>query len=254
MEWQDDAIVLGAKRHGESSVILEAMTGEKGRHLGIVRGGRSTRMRAVLQPGNSIRVTWRARLEDHLGAYSVEPVELRAAWLMENQIGTFGIQTLAGHLRLLPERDPHKGLYNAGLVLIDHLSDLQTCGQLMVRFELELLNELGFGLELSRCADTGKTENLIYVSPKSGRAVCAESGEPWADRMLRLPSFLANRDFLQSSSLGGALTDSKKELEAGFRLTGFFLDRHVYGPRAIRQQNERDSFIKALMKLQQSQE
>lgn len=206
-------------------------------------------MRALLQPGNSVQVTWRARLEDHLGTFSLEPTVLRAASLMETQIGTYGIQTLASHLRLLPERDPHPGLYQAGLVVADHLEDIETCGQLMVRFELELLNELGFGLDLTRCADTGSTEHLIYVSPKSGRAVSKESGEPWADKMLHLPTFLRSRKGSGNSPIEDDRSNPAHAIASGFDLTGFFLDRHVYGPRAIQQPNERGSFIRALMKM-----
>ena len=168
MDWQDEGLILGVRRHGETSAIIEMMTENHGRHMGLVRGGRSSRMRPILQPGNSASVTWRARLEEHLGTFSVEENDLRAAALMETPVGIYGIQTLANHLRLLPERDPHINLYNASLVILEHLNEPEIAASLMVRFEITLLEELGFGLDLASCASTGVTRELVWVSPKSG--------------------------------------------------------------------------------------
>lgn len=238
MQWSDEGLILGVRRHGESSVIAEVMTPERGRHLGIVRGGRSSRMRPVLQPGNSVVVSWRARLEEHLGAFTIEPDKLRAASLMENSLGIYGAQTLASHFRLLPERDPHLSLYRAGLVILDHLEVAEISAQLMVRFELTLLEELGFGLDLSKCAATGTDTDLIYVSPKSGRAVSRNAGAKWADKMLALPSFL----------LGSSKHPSNLDLSDGLKLTGFFLNHHIYHPRGTRVPDERAGFIKTIMK------
>lgn len=242
MQWSDEGLILGVRRHGESSVIAEVMTPDRGRHLGIVRGGRSSRMRPVLQPGNSVSVSWRARLEEHLGAFSIEPETLRAASLMETSLGIYGVQTLAGHFRLLPERDPHLALYRAGLVILDHLEVPEIAAQLMVRFELALLEELGFGLDLTKCAATGTTKELIYVSPKSGRAVSKDAGANWADKMLALPPFL------QVSTEPLSQHPNHLELSNGLELTRFFLDRHIYLPRGLRPPDERAGFIKAIEK------
>jgi len=171
MEWSDQGTVIGVRKHGESNVILEMMTEGHGRHLGLVRGGRSRRLQAALQPGNDLLVTWRARLESHLGNFSVEPVKMRAGDLMETALGVHAVQTLAGLLRLLPERDPHERLYLMTGAILDHLRDRALAGELIVRFEAKLLEELGFGLDLSACAASGARDDLVYVSPKSARAV-----------------------------------------------------------------------------------
>lgn len=239
MQWNDESLILGVRRHGESSVIVEAMTRGHGRHMGLVRGGRSARMRPVLQPGNSVLLTWRARLDEHLGYFSVDADRLRAARLMQSPLGLFGLQTLAAHLRLLPERDPHAALYEAALVLLDHFDEPQKAARLMIRFELALLDELGFGLDLSRCAATGERGDLVWVSPKSGRAVGRQAGARWADRLLALPAFLAP----ESVAAG---TEPAAQLAQGFALTRFFLARHVWEPRGLRPPDERDSFVRSV--------
>ena len=181
MEWRDEAVILGVRRHGEGSVIVEVMTPAHGRHMGLVRGGRSSRMRALLQPGNSVEVTWRARLDEHLGNFAIEADRLRAAMLMETPMALNGLQLLAAHMRLLPERDPHAALYHAALVILDNLDEPEKAARLVIRFELALLEELGFGLDLASCAATGDNRELVYVSPKTGRAVSRTAGAPWAD-------------------------------------------------------------------------
>lgn len=239
MEWTDEAILLGARRHGETSVIAEMMTKGRGRHLGMVRGGRSRSMQPVLQPGNRLEVTWRARLDEHLGEYRVEPVRLRAAKLMESATAVYGVQALGALLRLLPERDPHPHLFEALDVILDHLDEAAAAGELFVRFELAVLNDLGFGLDLEQCAATGGRDDLAYVSPKSGRAVCRAAGLPYADRMLMLPGFL----------LAGAVASADEEsLAEAFRLTGFFLNRHVYEPRGLEAGAAREGFCQAALK------
>ena len=242
MEWQDEGLILGVRKHGETSAIIELMTPGHGRHLGLVRGGRSKRMRPILQPGNSVNVRWHARLEDHLGTFTVEPVHLRAAGLMQTQSAIFGIQLLASHLRLLPERDPHKALYHAALVIVENLENPEIAASLMIRFELALLEELGFGLDLERCASTGVAKQLAYVSPKSGRAVSENAGEPWRDKLLVLPRFL-NRHEKEWGRV-----PNHEDLQNGFALSGFFLERHIYGPRGTKLTDERISFVKAIYK------
>lgn len=233
MEWTSEALVLGTRPHGESSVILEVMTAERGRHLGLVKGGRSRRMQPVLQPGNQVQVTWRARLDQHLGNFAPELVEARAARLMETAVGVYGVQILTSHLSHLPERDPHPSLYEAAGIILDHLHNPMDAGRLIVRFELALLEELGFRLDLARCAATGAADDLVYVSPKSARAVSREAGAPYADRLLPLPRFL----------LDPAASATADDVRAGFRLTGFFLERHVAEPRAEPLPDARDRLI-----------
>jgi DNA repair protein RecO (recombination protein O) len=168
------------------------MTG-RGRHLGMVRGGRSRKHCSRCCNRATVELVWRARLEEHLGQYQVELLNARAGRLMESAIGVHGVQAMAALLRLLPERDSHPRLHDAFAIILDSLDAPQEAGALYVRFELAVLEDLGFGLDLSTCAATGAHTDLIYVSPKSGRAVCAEAGAPWADRMLALPAFLPDR-------------------------------------------------------------
>src|SRR5580692_803669 len=214
MEWTDDSIVLGVKRHGETSVILELMTHGHGRHLGLVRGGASARQRGVLQPGNALRATWRARLDEHLGNYTVEGLNLRAAGFLPAAYAVHGVTHLAALCRLLAEREPHAAIYDALDTILTSLDDPNTAAAMIARFELDFLAELGFGLDLGSCAATGATEDLIYVSPKSGRAVSRMGGEAYRDRLMRLPAFLGT----------GAEPESAAELADAFALTGFFLD------------------------------
>jgi DNA repair protein RecO (recombination protein O) len=239
MQWTDDGLVLGVRRHGEAGAILELMTRAHGRHLGLVHGGRSRRMQPVLQPGNTVRAAWRARLDEGLGSYSVEPLHSAASRLIASRAALYGITHAAGLLRLLPERDPHPALYEAAQVLVEHL-DAPAAPALMIRFELAVLSELGFGLDLSRCAATGGNAYLAYVSPRTGRAVSIAAGEPYKDRLLALPAFLA----------GGAEghqhrrnAPDAKDLRDGFALTGYFLDQHIWGPRLIAEPEERARFV-----------
>lgn len=225
MQWSDEGIILGTRRHGETSLIVELMTLGHGRHLGLVRGGRSRKHQPVLQPGNSVAAIWRARLDEHLGNYTIEATRQRAARLIEGRAGLYGIQTLAALLRLLPERDPHPLLYAALDAIVDRLDDALVAGELVARFELQLLDDLGFGLDLDSCAATGGNDGLTYVSPKSGRAVSAAAGEPYRDRLLRLPGFLMEDT--------GAVRPAAADIADAFRLTGYFLARHVYEPRDL---------------------
>ena len=242
MEWADDAVVLGVRKHGETSAIAELMTRQRGRHLGLVHGGRSRNMRPVLQPGNSVRATWRARLDEHLGTFKVEGEGLRAARLMETAHGIYALQTIASHLRLLPEREADPDLFATLNIVLDNLDRPEIAAEMVIRFELTMLEKLGFGLDFAQCAATGTRQNLIYVSPRTGRAVSQEAGTPWADKMLILPAFLLPRDMERAS---GASTE---ELEAGFALTGHFLNRNVHGPRGIDILPERESLRRSVMK------
>jgi DNA repair protein RecO (recombination protein O) len=232
MHWQDRGLIIGVRKHGETSIILEVLTQAHGRHMGLVRGGRSRAMQPILQAGNSVDLTWRARLDEHLGTFVVEGERLRAAHLMQSALSLHGLHHLAGLLRLLPERDPHPDLWRFAEVLADRLDDAALAPALMLRFELALLAELGFGLDLTECTLTGATEDLVYVSPKSGRAVGRTAGEPWRDRLLPLPVFLLAE---QNDADADQLSDA-------FRLLAHFLTRNVLAPRGLAIGSSRSAF------------
>ena len=224
MEWSDDGIVLNLRAHGETSGILEALTRDHGRHLGLVRGGSSSNGRAMLQPGNRVKLTWRARLSDHLGIFTVELAHARAADIFEQRAALCGLNALAAvAAAVLPEREPHEAAYEGADALLDAIAahDFTDWAPLFVRWEIGLLNELGFGLDLARCAATGTADDLVYVSPRTGRAVSRDAGAPYRDRLLRLPPFLLGRQ------AGDAMSS---DLLAGLQLTAHFLEQWVLMP------------------------
>ena len=235
MEWRDQGVILSIRKHGETSAIAELLTPGHGRCMGLVRGGRSRLQRPVLQPGNFVQATWRARIEDHLGTFVFEPLKLSAGTIMENSFRLSGLTTLACLAQSLPEREPHERIYDAFRIVLDAIDDDDLWPALFVRWELGLLDELGFGLDLSKCAATGSREGLSFVSPKTGRAVSGEAGEPYRDKLLRLPAFL----------LGGAVGGSAN-IVSGFKLTGYFLERHVFEPRGLEMPQSRQRMIDEL--------
>ena len=239
MRWTDEGVVLGTKRYGEANAILELMTREHGRHLGLVRGGAGSRLRPLLQPGNRVSALWQARLDEHLGHYAIEGLDARAASFLAIPHALFGVTHLAALCRLLPERDPHPQIHAAVAELLDIFPDSRRAGARLVRFELQLLAELGFGVDLASCAATGEKNDLIYVSPKSGRAVSRRAGAPWKDRLLTLPAFLS-QPFADEPSFD--------DIVAGFDLTGFFLMRHVLEPLGLGLADARASFIAAILR------
>jgi DNA repair protein RecO (recombination protein O) len=241
MEWIDEGIVLGVKRHGESSIILELMTRAHGRHLGLVRGGSGPRLRGILQAGNAVHATWRARLDEHLGLYLVEAANLRAAGFLDKAHALHGVTHLAALCRLLAEREPHTAIYDALEAILERLDDPQAVAPLVARFELDFLAELGFGLDLGACAATGAKDELIFVSPRSGRAVSREAGEPYRDKLMRLPVFLRREDGGEEGA-----SPSPGDLADAFTLTGFFLDRHAFAPRGLALPQARAHFVNAL--------
>ncbi len=213
MDWRDNGSLLSLRRHGETSVIVELFTAAHGRHLGVVRGGTSRRLAPILQPGTLLDATWRARLEDHMGSYTVEPLRSRAAALMTDRLTLAALNSLCALLSFaLPEREPHPALHRRTEALLDLIGTNQAWPLAYLRWELALLDELGFGLDLSSCAVSGAVEDLAYVSPKSGRAVAAEAAGAWADRLLPLPPALLGHG-------EGALA----EIAQGLTTTGFFL-------------------------------
>ena len=190
----------------------------------------------MLQPGNSLAATWRARLDEHLGNFTVEGLELRAAAFLPSAHAVYGVTHSRALCRLLPERDPHETVFEALEAALGRLADPAEAAVLVARFELQLLAELGFGLDLTACAATGELLDLVYVSPKSGRAVSRAAGAPWRERLLALPAFLGEEGPPPSSG----------DLAAGFALTGFFLERHLYAPHGAALPDARAAFIAAV--------
>lgn len=222
MEWTDEGVVLSVRPHGEAAAVLELFTRQHGRHLGLVHGGRSRKLRPVLQIGNHIDAAWKARLADSLGHFTLELRKGFAALLMEDAPALAAMTSMASLARLLPERDPHPNLFEITLFVLGYLDDRTVWPALLVRWELALLEELGFGLDLSSCAATGESSDLVYVSPRSGRAVSAGAGEPYKERLLALPAFL-------QGGAPGAVGEA--DVTAGFALTGHFLGSRVLAPR-----------------------
>lgn len=217
MEWRGQGILLSSRRHGETSAIIEVFTPDQGRHLGVVRGGTSRKIAPILQPGAQLDVAWRARLEDHIGAFTVEPVRSRAALAMGDRLALSGLNAVTALLSFcLPEREPHAALYRRSEALLDLLGQNEIWPLAYLQWEVGLLEDMGYALDLSACAVTGQTEGLIYVSPKSGRAVSAQGAGEWVDRLLPLPAILR-----------GAGAGDDVEIAAAFRTTGYFLDAHL---------------------------
>lgn len=242
MHWIDEGLILSAKKFGENSVILHALTKEHGRHAGLVRGGSGKRLRGILQPGNHIGLRWQSRLSDHLGNYSVEAKSSMGAMLFDQPLNLVAASSALSLLeKVLPEREVHRGLFDATFLLMTNLSkEIEHWGPLFVRWELGLLTELGYGLDLSECAATGLKEDLIYVSPKSGCAVSRGAGEPYRTRLLSLPEFL-----LPGTGEGN---DNRQlsHIAAGLQLTGFFIHKNLlphYGKESL---PARERFVSAL--------
>lgn len=215
MEWRDQGALLSVRRHGETAAIIEVFTAEHGRHAGVVRGGTSRKIAPVLQPGAQLDVTWRARLDEHLGTFTVEPVQSRAAAVMSDRLALSGLNAACALLAFcLPEREAHPVLYRRTVALLDMLGQTEAWPLAYLRWELSLLDDMGFGLDLGRCAVTGTEAGLTYVSPKTGRAVSAAGAGEWADKLLPLPQSLLGQGALDP---GG--------IREGLITTGFFLTK-----------------------------
>ena len=223
MEWSDDGIVLKVTRHGESDVVLDALTPSNGRWCGYVKGGAGRRKRGELQPGNRVRLQWRSRIEENLGRYTTELLHSPLGLIMADPFRLAGMTAACAILQSsLSEREPHAEIYQAFSAFMALLEE-EDCKAgdaaiALVKLELGLLSELGFGLDLSECAATGTKENLTYVSPKSARAICGESGRPYHDKMLILPAFL----------LDASAVCTELDIKAGLALTGYFLHRNIW--------------------------
>jgi DNA repair protein RecO (recombination protein O) len=192
MDWRDEGILLVVRPHGESSAIIETLTRDHGRHSGLVQGGQAAKLSPVLQPGTQLSLEWRARLSEHLGHFRIEPVRSRAAAIMADRAALGALNAIGALLvMLLPEREPNRPVYDQTVSLADALAaGTWDWPARYARWEVALLAALGFGLDLTRCGATGVTENLVYVSPRTGRAVSHDAGGAWADRLLPLPGFL----------------------------------------------------------------
>ena len=233
MDWTDEGIVLSTRALGEANAIVELLTRGHGRHLGLVRGGRSRRVRPTLQPGNVVSVTWRARLSEHLGSFTIELSEARAALILDDERALSALGSLASLAKLLPERDSHPQLYLTALQILRAFDDAALWPALLVHWEMMLLQDLGFGIDLSECAATGSDADLAYVSPRSGRAVSREAGAPYGGRLLALPRFLVDDE--AGLTLG--------DIEAGFALTGYFLERDVLKPHGMAMPQARERLL-----------
>ncbi|MEM9551335.1 MAG: DNA repair protein RecO [Pseudomonadota bacterium] len=217
MEWRDQGILLSVRRHGETAAIIDMFTPVQGRHSGVVRGGTSRKIAPILQPGAQLDVTWRARLDDHIGTYSVEPVRSRAAAALGGRLALAGLNAVTSLVvYCLPERQPHGNLYLRTERLLDLLGQDEIWPLAYLQWEMALLDALGFRLDLSVCAATGATDDLIYVSPKSGRAVSRAGAGDWADRLLPLPPVLLGQGSAEDAEIAQALST-----------TGYFLDTKV---------------------------
>ncbi|MEO3417015.1 DNA repair protein RecO [Roseovarius sp. CAU 1744] len=220
MEWRDQGILLSSRAHGETSAIIEVFTPGRGRHAGVVRGGVSRKMAPVLQPGAQLDLHWRARLEDHLGTFQPELVRSRTAASMGDRLSLAGLNAVTSLLLFsLPEREAHPALYARTEALLDLLGQPDVWPLAYLQWEVALLDELGFGLDLSTCAVMGAAANdLSFVSPRTGRAVSRAGAGEWADRLLPLPPCMRGH---------GPAPDT--EIAQGFEVTGHFL-RHQLAP------------------------
>jgi DNA repair protein RecO (recombination protein O) len=217
MQWQDEGVILRRRAHGESAVIIDVLTASRGLHSGLVRGGVSAKMAPHLQPGTQVAAAWTARLEDHLGTYRVEPLRSRAAGFLGDRLALMGLNAVTGLLVFsLPEREACPELYAGTVTLLDLMGQTEAWPLAYLRWELALLEELGFGLDLTSCAATGATEGLVHVSPRTGRAVSAAGAGVWADRLLPLPPVLRGE---------GDASDA--EIVEALGTTGFFLERRL---------------------------
>ncbi|MEI9964077.1 MAG: DNA repair protein RecO [Caulobacteraceae bacterium] len=221
MEFEDEAFVLSARAHGETGAIVELLTARHGRYAAHVAGGASRRMKPFLQAGAKVLAGYRARTSDQLGSATLEALDEGPAALFDDPMALAGLSAAAAVAGgALPEREPHPGAFLAFEALAAALAQSDIWPAVFVRFEAGLLEELGFGLDLSRCAATGAVDDLIYVSPKTGRAVSRAAGEPYKDRLLALPPFLLS----SQAGLGGG------DVGAGLDLTGHFLEQFVFAP------------------------
>ena len=233
VDWEDRGIVISLRSHGETDAIVTLLTENRGRHAGLVKGGDGRRYRSFLQPGNLVQATWRARLDAHLGTYAIEALRSYAAQAMSVPVRLAGLSALCAMIdTTLPEREPYPAVFAMALKLLDNL-DHPAWTAFYVRWELALLREMGYGLDLRNCAATGRSADLAYVSPRTGRAVSQEGAGPYKERLLRLPAFLIDE----------AGETARDDIFAGLELTGHFFDRNVFAPHRQALPQARSRFI-----------
>ncbi len=224
MEWRDEGVIVARRAHGESAMIVEALTRSRGRHAGLVHGGARSKLSPILQIGTQVELEWRARLEDQLGTYRVELKRSRSRVLLDRAgLGALGsVASLVSFA--FPDRMALPDLYDETVAFLDLLESGGNWPAAYVIWEKRLLEELGYGLDLETCAVTGLTSDLVYVSPKSGRAVCRDAGAKYADRLLPLPRFLhRGRNLAPASPVSG----TPDEVLQGLKTTGHFIETRL---------------------------
>lgn len=238
MQWEAEALVLASRAHGESSAIIDVFSREHGRFAGLVRGGNSRRLRPILQPGNMVTASWRARLSEHLGTMTIDAGRAHAAQALGEPTLLAGLSSLCALMQITPERQAYPRLYDTVQIVLSALDDDALWPVLLARFEMALLDEIGFGLDLSCCAATGVIEQLEYVSPRSGRAVSRDAAQPYLDKMFVLPAFL----------MDPAAEAEVEDVRLAMELTGHFLERRVYLPNGQKMPPARQRLIDMLAK------
>jgi DNA repair protein RecO (recombination protein O) len=236
MEWRSVGILLAARKHGETSLIIDTFCPGHGRYLGVVKGGASRKFAPILQVGAQLDLTWKARLQDHLGSFKVELVRARTVHAMSDRILAAGLTSVSTILsRVLPERQAYDNFYRTTEDLLDLLNQPNIWPIAYLRWELELLTVLGYGLDLSKCAVSGSTEKLRYVSPRTGRAISEQAAGEWVSKLLHLPSII-----LKGSGNSDSIID-------GLKLTGYFLTKKVFNELSVRSPvSERQRFVDLL--------
>jgi DNA repair protein RecO (recombination protein O) len=221
MQWTDDAILLKSSPHGETSLVVSLLTSSRGRQVGLIRGAQKSRQRGLYEIGNRVAATWNARLAEHLGLFRLEPIDSIAAVIFDDALRLVCLDAAIALADIsLPEREPHGHAFLALSVLLDSLRRDESYAVAHLKFELTLLTELGFGLDLAACAVTGATSELAYVSPRTGRAVSLAAGAAYRERLLILPRLLGG--------LGREGTSDPQDLLDGLSLSGFFFERSIF--------------------------
>lgn len=219
MEWTESGYVISTKKFGENSVILDAFTRERGRFQGLVRGGTGRAKRSILQVGNHLKLNWRARIEDQLGNYQIEPIKLNTGYILTSKLAPLGLSTICELLKKLPDRQAYPQLFDSFEIVLKHLVDDEDWLPLLIKWQIGFLQQMGYGLDLSQCAVTGTTKDLKYISPKTGRAVCESIGLPYKGKLFDIPPFIIG-DFDAEISAD--------HLFEGLKITEYFLKKHIY--------------------------
>ena len=219
MEWQENGYVISTRKYGENAVILDAFTRERGRFQGLVRGGMGRSKRSLLQVGNLLKLNWRARIEDQLGQYQVEAIKLNTGYIISSKLAPLGLSSICELLKILPDRQAYAQLYDSFETVLTHLVEDDNWLPLLIKWQIGFLQQMGYGLDLSQCAVTGTVDNLRYISPKTGRAVCEDVGLPYKGKLFVIPPFIYG-DYEQEITAD--------HLFEGFKITEFFLKKHIY--------------------------